>query len=191
MKKPDPKAPTPAKFAHAVLKTGQIEEMVEFWTSLLNARVVFSNPLVCFLTYDDEHHRLAIASNPQLERAGSAVAGLDHLAFTYNSIEDLIATYRRLKAEGITPAWCINHGPTLSMYYEDPDGNKAELQIDVLTMEQAMDWMESPEFEANPIGIKFDPDVLCARYESGEPLSEITKRRSLKEGESFMDHFPG
>ena len=39
-------------------------------------------------------------------------------------------TYARLKGDGIEPYWCINHGPTTSLYYKDPDGNQIELQVD-------------------------------------------------------------
>ena len=34
-------------------------------------------------------------------------------------------------------------------------------------------YMESEEFAANPIGIEFDPEVLLARYENGDPLEEL------------------
>lgn len=180
---------TPSFFAHAVLKTSRFEEMVKHWKTLLNAEIAHEDPMFCFMTYDDEHHRLAIVGIPGLEDNTGQTAGLDHLAYTYASIDDLIATYDRLKAADITPAWCVNHGPTLSMYYNDPDGNRAELQIDLFTTaEQANDFIRSDAFTDNPIGIKFDPEELFTRYKNGEPLSDLAVRRPLKEGESFFDH---
>ncbi len=74
---------TPAFFAHAVLKTSRLEEMVAHWTTLLNATVVFQNPMLCFMTFDEEHHRLAIAGLPGLKDMQDQAAGLDHLAYTY------------------------------------------------------------------------------------------------------------
>ena len=59
----------------------------------------------------------------------------------------------RLKGEGIEPYWCLNHGPTTSMYYKDPDGNKVELQIDNFDTDETNRWMGSGEFAQNPIGI--------------------------------------
>ena len=36
--------------------------------------------------------------------------------------------------------------------------------------------MASPAFDANPIGERFDPDQLVARYEAGLPLDDIVFR---------------
>jgi hypothetical protein len=46
---------------------------------------------------------------------GATVACVAHIAFTYRSLEALIATYTRLKAVGILPWRAINHGPTVSL----------------------------------------------------------------------------
>jgi catechol-2,3-dioxygenase len=54
--------------------------------------------------------------------------GLEHIAATYGSLGELLATYRRLATHRIEPYWSINHGPTISLYYKDPDGNRLELQ---------------------------------------------------------------
>ena len=43
---------------------------------------------------------------------------------------NILADRKALKAEGIEPFWCINHGPTISMYFKDPDANRVELQVE-------------------------------------------------------------
>ena len=180
---------TPSFFAHAVLKTSRFEEMVKYWKTLLNADIAHQDAMFCFMTYDDEHHRLAIVSVPGLKDNQGQTAGLDHLAYTYASMDDLISTYERLKVAGIEPGWCINHGPTLSLYYTDPDGSRAELQIDLFSnSDQANEFIASDAFVENPIGIKFEPEVLFGRYQSGETLEALTVRRPLRQGESFFDH---
>lgn len=186
-------APTPARFAHAVLRTRpeNLQKLTDFWLTIINGRVVHGDAMACFLTFDEEHHRLAIVTVPDLEPGHPKSSGLDHLAYTYDSIDDLIATYRRLKTEDIVPVWCINHGPTLSLYYADPDGNKAELQIDLFeTTDETTEFLRTSDFAANPIGIKFDPEDLFARYEAGEPLDQLKKRRTLMDGESIFDQLP-
>ncbi len=81
---------------------------------------------------------------------------------------------------GINPVWCINHGPpTTSMYYEDPDGNRLELQADNFgTNEELMAWIAGGEFESNPIGVEFDPDVLERLLMAGRPHTELIRRGS-------------
>ena len=169
----------PSKFAHAVLRTNKFKQMVDWYTTVLLADIVYENDFLAFMTYDDEHHRLAIAAFPGITDRAPNCAGLDHLAYTYSSLGDLVATYERLKAAGITPAVPINHGLTLSLYYRDPDGNKVELQIDNFeTMEQMKGFFRSNYFASNPIGVSFDPDELARQFHAGVPEAEIRKYRS-------------
>jgi len=81
----------------------------------------------------------------------------------------LMTTYARLKEAGIKPYWPVHHGTTLSIYYADPDGNRMEFQVDVGTVAEATALMRAPAFADNPVGVMYDPDVLLARFESGEP----------------------
>jgi catechol 2,3-dioxygenase-like lactoylglutathione lyase family enzyme len=171
----------PAKFAHAVLRTNKFKQMVDWYKTVLQANIVFENQMLAFMTYDDEHHRVAIAALPGIEDRAPRSAGLDHLAYTYSSLGDLVATYERLKAAGITPLVPINHGVTLSMYYRDPDGNKVELQIEnFATVEEQNEFLRSPDFSKNPIGVSFDPDELARQYHEGVPESELKKYRPEK-----------
>jgi catechol-2,3-dioxygenase len=178
----------PQKLAHIVRRTGRFDELVRWYCTVLGAEVVHSDGMLAFLTYDDEHHRIAIAGIPGLDEQPAMAAGTDHVAFTYGDLGDLLQTYVRLKAEGIEPFWCINHGPTVSLYYKDPDGSRVELQVDTMASAEAIDaWMRSGEFAANPIGVVFDPDEMVARYEAGEPLATLFARPKLAEGATPFD----
>lgn len=169
----------PTKLAHFVLRSNHYRETIAWYEQVVGARAVFSNEMVTFLTYDDEHHRIAVVNAPFLEDPSPAAAGLDHIAFTFATLADLLHTYRRLKAVGIVPYWCINHGPTTSLYYRDPNGVQVELQIDNFPDEAALAaWMQSGAFKANPIGVDFDPDVLCARLDRGDPIEELVQQGS-------------
>lgn len=171
----------PIRFAHAVLRTNKFRQMVDWYKTVLEAKVVFENEMLAFMTYDDEHHRIAIAGLPGIVDRAPHAAGLDHLAYTYSSLGDLVATYERLKAAGITPVVPINHGLTLSMYYRDPDGNKVELQIDNCeTAEQMKNFFKSNDFAKNPIGVSFDPDELARQFHAGVPETELRKYRPEK-----------
>ncbi len=179
---------TPSQLAHVVRRTSRFEEVVRWYCTVLGAEVVHSDGILAFLTYDDEHHRIAIAGIPGLDEQPAMAAGTDHIAFTYASLGDLLHTYLRLKAEGIEPYWCINHGPTTSMYYKDPDGSRVELQVDNMpTVDAIEQWMRSGAFAANPIGVVFDPVELVARFAAGEPLETLTARPPLPEGAGPFD----
>ena len=176
----DTKIVSPAKLAHIVFQARQYDDMVSWYGKVLGARVVYADENLSFLTYDDEHHRVAIANMPFVEEKGDVPrTGMHHVAFTFASMGDLLSTYKRLKGKGILPIWCINHGPTTSMYYEDPDKNHVELQIDNFeTDEELQAFMTSGAFADNPIGVDYDPDILCERYEAGAPESELIKQGS-------------
>jgi catechol-2,3-dioxygenase len=154
-------AVSPKKLAHAVFRTvDHYAEMIEWYCLVLNAHKVFESDRITFLSYDEEHHRVAIARSPDLKLRERRCVGLDHLAFTYQSIGDLMGTYQRLKAAGIEPFCPVNHGPTTSLYYHDPDGNRIELQIDNFDdMAEATEHMKAA-FTINPVGVLFEPDEL-------------------------------
>lgn len=166
----------PTKFAHVVYMTRRYDEMIAWYENVFEARVVHRNPALAFLTYDDEHHRFAFANLDLLKPGGDGGRGdigVNHVAYTFASAGDLMDVYKRLKAAAITPYWPIHHGTTLSLYYADPDGNRMEFQVDHGTVEDAVAYMESTVFAANPIGIEYDPDELLARYEAGASEAEL------------------
>ncbi|HZT89133.1 MAG TPA: VOC family protein [Stellaceae bacterium] len=185
---PVSQAISPAKFAHFVLRTGQIDKMAAWYQTVLAARIVFCDERLCFLSYDDEHHRLALISVPGLPVRDPNSAGTDHVAYTYNDLGELLSTYRRLKAAGILPHWPINHGVTTSMYYRDPDNNRVELQIDNFATPAELDgYFHSAAFAANPVGVTYDPEQLCRDYEAGVLMGDLLRIPPLPEGKTPWD----
>ncbi|MEM7017328.1 MAG: VOC family protein [Pseudomonadota bacterium] len=167
----------PAKFAHTVYRTSRYEEMISWYRTVLEAEAMHASPMATFLTYDEEHHRIAILNMPGLADKDLQAAGVDHSAFTYETLDDLFATYERLAEQNIQPYWCVNHGGTLSMYYRDPDNNQIELQVDVFDSNEAVNhWMANSDFDTNPIGVKFDPEDLIARHRAGEDRETLLTR---------------
>ncbi|RHZ55181.1 hypothetical protein CDV55_102061 [Aspergillus turcosus] len=167
----------PYKLAHVVFQTTRYDEMITWYERILNAKANFRNDVVCFMSYDDEHHRIAIVRQPGLTEHVRSAAGLHHVAFTYKSLNDLLTAYSERKKLGIEPIWCVNHGTTTSIYYRDPDGNNVETQVDNFdTDEETTAFMESPLFEENPIGTDFDPEELLARLQAGEDEAILKKR---------------
>jgi catechol-2,3-dioxygenase len=177
----------PTKLAHVVFQTNRLPAMRDWYCTVLDGRVIYENPHLSFVTYDDEHHRVAFVDfgplahrdleGGDLRYRTTDQPGLHHVAFTFGSKGELLGNYERLAARGIRPFRSINHGPTTSMYYVDPDGNRVELQIDnFATAEEGQAWMLSPAFDRNPIGVEFDPDNLVRRFQAGVPVAELVIR---------------
>lgn len=168
----------PIELAHVVFRSPNYDAMCAFYLKLLNARVAWANDMVSFMTYDHEHHRVVVINLPHLAPVNPMGAGLEHYAFTYKTLGDLLANYTRLKADGIHPCWCINHGFTTSIYYRDPDGNMIETQFENMSVPEADEFMRGEYFMKNPIGVDFDPEVLLERYRNGDAVADLIQFRS-------------
>lgn len=172
---------SPKKFAHVVYRTYRFDQMIAWYQNVLGAKLQHHDPAIAFVAYDDEHHRVAFLNLSMFEPDGPKErqdrVGVDHVAYTYDSLHDLAENYAQLKEMGILPYWCLHHGITISMYYGDPDGNRMEFQIDVYkTNQEANAFMTGPGFANNPIGVEFDPDDLVRRLRAGEPESNFMIR---------------
>jgi catechol 2,3-dioxygenase-like lactoylglutathione lyase family enzyme len=183
-----PDAVSPALFAHFVVRTSNFEAMRAWYKTVLNARIVHDNGTLCFMTYDDEHHRLALVNVPGLQKPAADSWGLNHIAYSYRTMRDFLSTYIRLRDQGILPFRPINHGPTVSMYYHDPDGIGVELQVDAFpTKAAAAAYFDSDAFRENPVGVLFDPDELVKAFEAGVPEEELMRRPTGKAEASIAE----
>jgi len=169
----------PSKLAHVVYMTRRYEEMLAWYQTVFEAKVQYQNPAFAFLTYDDEHHRFAFANMSVIAPDGQvnnlpAGVGVNHVGYTFAAAGQLLENYDRLKQIGITPYWRVHHGVTLSMYYQDPDGNRMEFQVDCCAnADEAHTFMQSEEFAANPAGVEIDADALLAQYRNGASESSL------------------
>jgi catechol-2,3-dioxygenase len=158
----------PARMAHFVLQSNQMQAAAEWYTTVFGCEVMHANERICFLTFDDEHHRLAIVQNDDLTARDPGACGVNHIAFTYASLDQLLGTYERLRDAHITPYWCVNHGMSTSLYYRDPDGNQIELQIDnFATPEEGKAVFRTQQFAGNVRGGDFDVEEMVAAWRGG------------------------
>jgi catechol 2,3-dioxygenase len=164
-------------FHHLNLKTTRLQEMIDYYRTLVGAEVTFQDQIGAWLSNDDANHRIALLAFPNFvdDPDKDTRTGMHHSAFEYPSFEELNASYLRLKEAGIVPALCLDHGMTLSYYYADPDGNNVELQVDCFGhWRRSKDWMRgSEEFKANPIGVFVEPDQIAADHAGGMSFAEI------------------
>lgn len=174
---PAPAHLRPSRFSHLILQTPQFEEMTAWYKTFLSATPMFENAVVCFLSYDEEHHRIMIGNNPNATPRDRKAAGVVHFAYAVETLEDLVNMYLRLKDAGIVPHSCINHGFTTSLYYHDPDGNEVEYQVDNYKTRESMDaYFATGAFDRNFVGKRFDPEFMVRRFREGADEDDLLQR---------------
>ncbi|GAC1348220.1 MAG: VOC family protein [Ktedonobacteraceae bacterium] len=165
---------------HINLKTRRLQEMIDWYSTVVGMKSNYQFPGGAWLTNDAANHRLALLTSPQLSDDADKLlhTGMHHSAFEYPTMGDLLDTYMRLKALGIEPHACLDHGMTMSFYYEDPDGNSVELQSDNFgNWRESSEWMRtSPQFAAEPIGMPVDPEQMVVAHQAGASFAELHER---------------
>jgi catechol 2,3-dioxygenase len=162
---------------HINLKTTRLQPMIDWYAAVTGMAVTHHAPVGAWLTNDAANHRIALLSVPGFvdDPDKEKHTGMHHMAFEYTSFAEHMESYERLVGLGITPATCLNHGMTVSMYYADPDKNFVELQSDNFgDWSKSKQWMNTaPEFAANPIGVFFDPVTVHAAWRVGKAPAEL------------------
>ncbi len=166
----------PSNLHHIGLKTARFEEMRTFYRDLLGVRPVLELAgSFGFYTFDLAHHRLFLLKDPSCTQPVPSSAGMHHLAFLYNTIDDLIRMYQRLKRKGIFPLFAMNHGPNTSFYYQDPDDNLIELLVDNLGADPRKGLEFFSQFQSNPAlhGQLINPESYLTAWQKGATLAEL------------------
>ena len=175
----------PPTLHHINLKTSRLNEMIKWYSLVVGAEVQFRNDVAAWTSNDQANHRVAFLAVPGLSDDADKVRhnGMHHCAFEFDSFDDLMNHFDRLRAAGIEPAFCLDHGLTISLYYKDPESNFVELQSDVFR-----DWKLSTEymrtsraFSENPMGVFFDPARVYESFKSGTALRVL--ERSIRAGD--------
>jgi catechol 2,3-dioxygenase len=175
---------------HFGLKTSNLDAMVDWYGKVLGMKPIHrtsasarhgdSRWRIAWVTNDEANHRISIMALPRLadDEQRSRHKGVHHIAFEYTTLDDLLATYARLKLLAIEPVCAADHGATTSFYYEDPDHNSIELMVDNFgDAEQSSDFMRrSPDFANNPMGADVDPDQMYVARATGMSVAEIHER---------------
>jgi catechol 2,3-dioxygenase len=176
---------------HFGLTTGNLEAMKDWYAEVLGmtpnhetsapaATEGLPSMRASWVTNDKANHRIAIMALPGLTEDQQRVRHhrVQHVAFELPTIDDLLATYVRLKSLGIEPVLTADHGASTAFYYEDPDRNSVELTVDNFgDWEKSSAYMRtSPQFAANPMGAFVDPEKMLAARAAGMSIEELHQR---------------
>jgi catechol 2,3-dioxygenase len=177
---------------HVTIKTSRLDDMIAWYALVVGARVQFKDQTAAWMTNDGANHRIAFLAVPGLSDDAEKIRhnGMHHCAFEYANFADLMSTFDRLRNAGVVPAFCLDHGLTISLYYKDPEGNFVELQSDNFSdWKKSSEWMQnSADFATNPIGTFFDPVRVYDVFQTGADFKSL--QREIRAGAYLPDPIP-
>jgi catechol 2,3-dioxygenase len=144
------------RLGHVHLRVADVARSTDFYCGLLELDMSADGRElglpIAFLADDAYHHSIAV--NSMYSPGGSAPpdghTGLHHVAFAYEDRDALVAAVRRVTEAGYPLDGAQDHGATVSVYLDDPDGNGVELYYD----RPPEDWHDEngrPVLKAEPI----------------------------------------
>jgi catechol 2,3-dioxygenase len=133
-----------------------------------------------WVSNDKANHRIAFITVPGVteDQERSRHRRLQHVAFEYARLDDLLAGFARLKLLGIEPVLAADTGATTAFYYVDPEHNIVELLADNFgNWEKSTEFMRtSADFAARPLGQFVDPDAMIAARAVGLSVEDVHRR---------------
>jgi catechol 2,3-dioxygenase len=116
------------RVGHVHLNVADLDRSLAFYRDALglgvSADARAAGLPMTFLAAGDYHHHVGLnAFDPRQ-------TGLYHAAFVYPDRAELVRALRRLLAHGVRVDHATDHGGSVALYLDDPDGNGIELYYD-------------------------------------------------------------
>jgi catechol 2,3-dioxygenase len=158
--------PAGAGIGHVHLKVSDIDRALQFYCGVLGFQLVARfKDSAAFVSAGGYHHHIGL--NTWESRGASPPparhTGLYHLAIRYPSRRDLAVAVGRVTRSGGPLHGSSDHGVSISIYTEDPDGIGLELTWD----RPAEEWPRTPQGEVElRMADPFDLDALLREADS-------------------------
>jgi catechol 2,3-dioxygenase len=114
------------RVGHVHLHVSDMDRALAFYNEALGFNLAADGRRVglpmTFLAAGDYHHHIALNTFKP--------AGLYHVAFNYPDRRELATAVARLQHHGYAIDHATDHGGTVAVYLDDPDGNGIELSYD-------------------------------------------------------------
>jgi catechol-2,3-dioxygenase len=171
------------KLQHFGLNTSNMDAMLDWYRKVLgmtlNHRTQASGAnrspwsSLAFASNDEVNHRVSFFESARAAGDAPREGRLQHIAFAYPSLDDLLGTYARLKGIGILPVMSADQGVQMAIYYLDPDQNRIELNVSNFADEwTATEYIKSAAQTFAP----FDPETLLAARKAGASPWDLHQR---------------
>jgi catechol 2,3-dioxygenase len=175
------------KLQHYGLITSKLDAMIDWYRKVLGMTINHRSDLpgaargrapfsaFAFLSNDEIDHRVVLfeGTDAVTDPEGRRSTGLQHVAFECATLDDLLGTYLRLKGLDILPVLVADHGLGTSFYYEDPDRNVIEINVN----NYGNPWTATEHLRtAPPARAHIDPEKMIAAREAGDTPWRVHER---------------
>ncbi len=152
---------------HVHLKVTDLERSVAFYREVIGLDLVQRyGRQAAFLSAGGYHHHLGLNTWESLGAppAPRRAPGLYHVAFLFPDRPSLGRAVGNVVAKGVSITGAADHGVSLAVYLDDPDGNGIELYWDRARDE----WPRDAAGEIEMFNAPFDVPALIAEGEAAE-----------------------
>lgn len=154
-------APATARIGHVHLRVANIDRSIAFYSDVLGFPVtVRAGDEAAFLAAGDYHHHIGLNTWNSLGATPPprGHTGLYHTAFLYPDRKALAQVYRSVLDAGLSLTGWADHGVSVAIYLDDPDGNGVELYYD----KPRDEWPTNEDGSIKMFNKRFDLDALLA-----------------------------
>ncbi|MEL7467293.1 MAG: VOC family protein [Pseudomonadota bacterium] len=146
---------------HVHLRVADLERAIEFYSGVLGFDVMQKfGDQAAFLSAGGYHHHIGL--NTWESKGGTRPppghTGLYHSAFLYPTRAALGRAVKRVIDAGYPVIGRADHGVSIAVYLDDPDGNGVELYWD----KPRAEWPLDADGNLTMINVPFDVDALIA-----------------------------
>jgi catechol 2,3-dioxygenase len=149
--------PPGTRIGHVHLKVSNLEKALAFYRDLLGFEVMqHYGDAAVFLSAGGYHHHIGLNTwySKDAGPAPGSAPGLFHAAILYPEKKDLAIILKRLIEAGYPLTGASDHGVSLALYLDDPDGNGVELYWDRPKEEWPRDKKDNLQMVTEPLDLK-------------------------------------
>ena len=154
-------APPQARVGHVHLRVSDLDRSIGFYSGVLGFHLTQRyGSGAAFLAAGDYHHHIGLNTWDSLGATPPPPGhtGLYHTALLYPDLASLARVFKSVLDHGIDLTGAADHGVSVALYLDDPDGNGVELYCD----KPMSEWPRDAEGRLEMVNRRVDLAALLA-----------------------------